>query len=265
MTQAVAALFDKLWNQYVEVTPSAERIHRLLASDSELINDHIALRTFDLERVNLDKLARHFTSLGYSECGEYQFVEKNLHAKHFEHTDPTLPKVFISELIVSRFSPWLQQQVEQLVSQLQPERVASADILVAGRCWQLSYSNYQRMQQESEYAAWMAAWGFRANHFTVSINHLKQFETIQQVNNTLKQHGFALNSAGGEIKGTPATLLEQSSTLADQARVNFLEGPHTIPGCFYEFALRYPTPEGPLFSGFVPASANKIFESTDTH
>ena len=27
----------------------------------------------------------------------------------------------------------------------------------------------------------MAAWGYRANHFTVNINRLKDFDTIQQV------------------------------------------------------------------------------------
>jgi hypothetical protein len=36
-----------------------------------------------------------------------------------------------------------------------------------------------------------------------------------------------------------------------------------IPGCYYEFAKRYPLPQGEgLFQGFVPASADKIFEST---
>ena len=32
---------------------------------------------------------------------------------------------------------------------------------------------------------------------------------------------------------------------------------------YYELAKRYPLPSGELFQGFVPASADKIFESTD--
>ena len=36
-----------------------------------------------------------------------------------------------------------------------------------------------------------------------------------------------------------------------------------VPSCYYEFARRYPLPSGELFQGFVPASADKIFESTD--
>jgi len=37
-----------------------------------------------------------------------------------------------------------------------------------------------------------------------------------------------------------------------------------VPTCYYEFAKRYPGPDGKLFPGFVAASADKIFESTYT-
>ena len=36
-----------------------------------------------------------------------------------------------------------------------------------------------------------------------------------------------------------------------------------IPSCYYEFARRYPLPSGEVFQGFVPESADTIFESTD--
>ncbi len=58
-------------------------------------------------------------------------------------------------------------------------------------------------------------------------------------------------------------LLEQSSTLADKVSVAFSDGELAIPSCFYEFALRYPKADGELYTGFVAASADKIFESTD--
>jgi hypothetical protein len=116
---------------------------------------------------------------------------------------------------------------------------------------------------ESEYAAWMAAWGYRANHFTVNINRLADFETIEQVNAALKAAGFVLNTVGGEVKGDPEVMLEQSSTMADKAEVPFSDGVRTIPSCFYEFALRYPQADGVLYPGFVEASADKIFESTN--
>ena len=109
----------------------------------------------------------------------------------------------------------------------------------------------------------MSAWGYRANHFTVSINELAQFDDIEVVNKALKEAGFALNTAGGEVKGSPEVLLEQSSTLADDFNVEFSDTTMSVPSCFYEFALRYNKPDGELYTGFVAASADKIFESTN--
>jgi hypothetical protein len=45
--------------------------------------------------------------------------------------------------------------------------------------------------------------------------------------------------------------------------VPFADGTHRVPSCYYEFARRHPLPSGELFQGFVPASADKIFHSTD--
>ena len=98
---------------------------------------------------------------------------------------------------------------------------------------------------------------------TVNINRLSDFETIEQVNAALKAAGFVLNTVGGEVKGDPQVMLEQSSTMADKADVPFSDGVRTIPSCFYEFALRYPQADGVLYPGFVEASADKIFESTN--
>ena len=136
--------------------------------------------------------------------------------------------------------------------------------LYAGAPWQVSHTDYQTLLAESEYAAWMAAWGYRANHFTVNINRLKDFDTIQQVNAALKAAGFVLNTVGGEVKGDPEVMLEQSSTMADKAEVPFSDGVRTIPSCFYEFALRYPQADGVLYPGFVEASADKIFPNPPT-
>lgn len=265
MHNNVDTLFDNLWQNYLSVTPSAVEVHKLLGDtqQSDVINDHIALRTFNLEKVSLEKLAAHFLAVGYKECGEYHFEAKKLYAKHYEHTDPTKPKVFISELLVEQFSPELQAIVHELVGQIADNATEQDNFLYSGAHWQIDYATYEKLLAESEYAAWMAAWGYRANHFTVSINHLANFETIEAVNQALKDGGFELNTSGGEIKGSPEVLLEQSSTLADKFAVNFSDGEKAIPSCFYEFALRYPMANGELYTGFVAASADKIFESTN--
>ncbi|MGM0766785.1 MAG: DUF1338 domain-containing protein [Pseudomonadota bacterium] len=259
-------LFHHLWEDYRRVTPSADAIHRILGAEEgqRIVNDHIALRTFNLAPVGLDALAEHFTSLGYYAGGEYHFEAKKLYARHFEHPDPLAPKVFISELLTEQCSSNLQTIARALVEQVDPDSVKADNFLYSGRHWRLDFPTYQSLLQESEYAAWLAAWGFRANHFTVSINQLGRYHSVAAINQLLKAHGYRVNDAGGEVKGSPEELLEQSSTMADRIPVAFAGQTETIPSCFYEFALRYPDASGKLYPGFVAASADKIFESTNS-
>lgn len=263
MTTQVKALFDNIWDNYLEVTPSAKNVHQLLGSGNDLINDHVAYRTFNIDKVSIDKLSAHLEALGYVEKGEYHFEAKKLYAKHFEHADNTLPKVFISQLLVEEFSNEAQTIIRKMVDQIDEKAIADESFLYSGTHWQVSSEDYKTLLAESEYAAWMAAWGYRANHFTVSINHLQNYNDIETVNQALKDAGFVLNASGGEIKGDPQVKLEQSSTMADQAVVEFSDKAMEIPSCFYEFAKRYPLEDGTLYSGFVAASADKIFESTN--
>jgi hypothetical protein len=72
-----------------------------------------------------------------------------------------------------------------------------------------------------------------------------------------------MNDSGGEIKGTPDQLLEQSSIKSGKVSTLFTEGTYDVPGCYYEFARRYNDKDGNLFSGFIAKSADKIFESTN--
>ena len=128
----------------------------------------------------------------------------------------------------------------------------------------MSWDDYSYLAEESEYASWMAAHGFIANHFTVSLNHLPVLQDIKDLNQFLKDNGYNLNANGGEVKGSKEDLLEQSSTVAELVKVEFKEGAKEVPGCFIEFARRHKDASGSLFQGFVPNSANKIFESTNT-
>ena len=118
MHKNIDTLFKNLWQNYISVTPTATKIHELFSSsqDSEVVNDHIALRTFNLDKVNLEVLAKHFIAVGYKQCGEYNFKEKKLNAKHYEHSDLTKPKVFISELKVEEFDLNIQDIIKNLVN-----------------------------------------------------------------------------------------------------------------------------------------------------
>jgi len=97
----------------------------------------------------------------------------------------------------------------------------------------------------------------------VNINKLKKFNDIHVLNDFIQSQGYVLNKSGGLVKGTPADYLEQSSTMASEIPVQFTDGTHNLPGCYYEFAKRYPMADGHLYQGFVAKSADKIFESTN--
>ena len=104
--------------------------------------------------------------------------------------------LFLNYLLKS-FHPELQKTIHELVEQIDEAAVTAENFLYSGAHWQIDSATYQQLLAESEYAAWTAAWGYRANHFTVSINHLANFDTIEAVNTTLKEAGFELNSSGG--------------------------------------------------------------------
>jgi hypothetical protein len=257
-------MLDMLWQDYVSANPPAQSIYDLFTTKGErVINDHIAFRTYDHPSINIDVMGAAFKNFGYEEKGEYNFEKKKLYAKHFEHPDPEMPLIFISQLKTAEFDDATQGIIQGLVDQIPANFTDDSAFVFAGAPWKISFRDYQKLKEVSEYAAWMSAYGFRVNHFTVSVTHLTSFKGIHEVNNFLKDHGYQLNSSGGEVKGTPNDLLEQSSTIAYNKEVEFEDGKHVIPACYYEFAMRYKKPDGTLFRGFIAGSADKIFESTD--
>lgn len=259
-------LFDPIWEDYLKQNPEVKKVYDLFKGlNEDVVNDHIAFRTFNDPRVNIDVLAKPFVEAGYEFRGEYTFEQKHLYARHFELKGfKHAPRIFISELKLEEMSPFLRETALQLIDEIPTDTLQSSKLILSGRVWnQPSFDIYEKLRQESEYAAWVYVYGFRANHFTVSINALKTLDTIEKVNQFLKEKGFFMNDSGGEIKGTPAELLEQSSIKAGTLPIEFTDGIHEIPSCYYEFARRYPDKNGELYGGFIAKSADKIFESTD--
>lgn len=258
--------FRHLWQDFVALAPAAATLHDALVDSGEsVVNDHVAFRTFDRGPISLDRLEPHLLALGYTRAGEYDFASKHLRAYGYVHTDAAQPLVFLSELLVDRLSPWARDVVEQLVAQVPADAVTGPDVFWSGRPWApIDHATWERLADESEYAAWLAAHGFHANHFTIRINALSPaLRCVEPVLRFVEARGFQVNTSGGRVKGTPAELLEQGSTLADRMPVTFADGTFVVPTCYYEFALRHPQPDGQLYMGFVAASADRIFESTD--
>lgn len=260
-------IFDRFWVPYASQNPSARRIFDLFSAEGErVVHDHIALRTFNDPRTNIDVMARMFTDNGYLAGGEYDFKAKHIHGRHYEHaTDPNAPKVFISELLLDEFSDSLIEIVRDRLNSLPDAAYKDPDLIYSGSLWgKIPYEVYQELRQESEYAAWTLVYGYRANHFAINVNALTNFHTLQDVNAFVKSHGYLMNtSSGGEIYGTPEEMLEQSATKSEIIDFDFSDGTHEIPACFYEFTRRYADHNGQLYSGFIAANADKIFESTN--
>ena len=264
--------FDNLWQDYIAITPQAEVIRKVFENtDGEVINDHVAFRTFAHTPLQLENLEPLVLAMGYSLQDEYQFKAKKLRARSYIHPDSSVPKIFISELLTEQLSESAQKILAKYIAEITAEPVDQS-VFWSSRHWSApSFDDYNELMQETEYGAWLLAIGIRVNHFTVSINHLNSVtdfqatDKIQHVLGRVKAAGYAVNTVGGEVKGSPAALLEQGSTMADRQQIEFSGGEtHEIPTCFYEFALRYPDSDGVVYQGFVEANADKIFESTNS-
>ena len=267
----IESFFSKLWQQYIKAAPEAAEIHSLLSRpDRPVINDHVAFRTFNLKPVNIESLQPFLAELGCVPLDDYVFEEKKLLAKSFirEGASQTLsdysPLIFLSELEVEKLSSLSQEIICNLVNQLDKSKLTGPEFFYSGLVWPTpTFENYKRLVKDSEYAAWLSVMGMRANHFTILVNALEEYEQMADLLSFLETEGYIFNEAGGKIKGSPDVLLEQCSTMADTQVFKFSDG-HTkkIPTCFYEFALRYHDSKDNLYQGFVAANADKIFEST---
>lgn len=258
--------FSHLWKDYVEMTPQAEVIADALKARNEtIVNDHVAFRTFNLGPVRLEKLEPFILQMGYTRFEPYHFAAKKLDAVGYVPPNDQLPRIFISELRVEELTEGSQKIIRELVAQVSDSDIADESIFWRGPLWQTpSYEDYLHLLNESEYAAWLSVIGLRANHFTISINALNNIREVSEMNEFIEDLGFTINSSGGRVKGTPAVLLEQSSTMASSQEFDFPGNQtHQITTCYYEFAKRYYDDRGELYQGFVAASADKIFESTN--
>ncbi len=266
----IKSFLDCLWNSYSKITPSAQKIKSIFENEGEIVvNDHIAFRTIDAGDLSITYLQPHLFKLGYKVFDTYLFKEKKLIANAYKHPDPTIPKIFLSGIQPNYFSTDVEKILLRLVESATLPWNADLDILYSGTLWpNITENEYVTLLKESEYAAWVATLGIRPNHFTVNVNVLRKYNSVESVLNLVERYGFKINESGGRVKGSKSILLEQGSTMADTVTIDLVGNdgnlvPAVVPSCYYEFALRHPDKEGNLYQGFVEKSADKIFESTD--
>lgn len=296
--EQIGVFVAKLWNDYREKVPDARAIEAALRARGEAWReDHVALRCLPGTPATAAVVGAYFESLGYQRQESYRFEDKRLNAfwlkppcREGARADEPSAKIFISELDVDAFGPSEKKLLKSCIDQVRPGlRPAplraddprahldqAVDALRFAReggvlVCPLSYEAYLQVRSFSEYAAWTLVFGVCVNHFTVSVHLMKRFSDLADLNRFVRfDLGIPLNTMGGEIKGSPVVKLEQSATLAAEVPVRFSDREAAIPYAFIEFARRYtldPNGDEGLFDsfyqGFVEASADKIFSSTD--
>ena len=293
----IKEVFENLWTHYADRVSDAKTIELALKTRKDAwVEDHVAFRTFPGAHTGAHVLQKMFELLGFKRCDDYFFEDKQLKAFWMEppHNDKTLcheaaPKIFISELILDKFSSDFQNIIKTHAAQVKSNPLPllkkllnennSAEFvtefstyLTQKPAWARPvFSDYEILRKQSEYAAWTLVFGSCVNHFTVSVQLMKTFSSLSDLNQFIKDElKIPMNESGGVIKGTAAVGLEQSSTLASVVQVYFQDGFKNLPYAFIEFAFRHPLQDrksdgvwDSYYQCFVVNNADKIFESTN--
>ena len=287
--KALDKIMEALFVPYRERVPDVEKIVNamladgMIAAERDIENDHVAFRTLGVPHLGLASFEKIFLHYGYTKMDPYHFEKKKLDAYWYAPPEPKYPRIFISELRVQDLSETAQAIIHQFTNPIKADPVDSLDLNDAQQVgdffhrplWELpTAAAYERLAEESEYAAWVIYNRYYLNHYTISVHELEEHNTLEKFNDFLEGIGIKLNTAGGKIKVSPDGLLRQSSSVAKMIPATFSCGTtQDIPGSYVEFAERLPLEEYKHLKrneltrshrreGFEAGNADKIFEST---
>lgn len=286
-----------LMRRYQERVPDVAAIVQemaqagLIHAAADIENDHIAFRTMGVPHLGLTSLEKIFLHYGYERRDRYNFAHKKLTAYWYAPPQPKYPRIFISELRVPELSAEAQAIIHSYTSEVTADPVDALDLndglvvdaFLHQALWRVpTWDDYQRLSEESEYAAWVIYNRYYLNHFTISVHNLPLgYNTIAQFNDFLEARGFRLNDSGGKAKVSQDGYLRQSSTVAGLVEAQFAAGQgglitKQIAGSYVEFAERQVLAAYRHLDlshikrehrreGFEATNADKIFESTYSH
>ena len=139
-------LLNHMWKTYTSLNPHIKEVLDLIKSkeNTEILNDHIALRAFNHEMINKNKLADFFLGSGYKFVENLHFDQKRLDASYYIHPNNKLPRIFISELRIQDFSTEFQNKINDIVDVVDKNKFNSPLFLTNGTPWEkISYLDYQ--------------------------------------------------------------------------------------------------------------------------
>ena len=288
--ETLQSVLGGLMRRYQARVPDVEKIiqtmleEEVIGEPGDIQNDHIAFRTMGVKHLGIGSLEKIFLHYGYERRDPYDFPAKKLNAYWYSPPEPHFPRVFISELRVEELSgkaqgiirSYTDEVTRDPVDDLNLDSAAEVDAFLHSPLWRLpSLEDFERLAEESEYAAWVIYNRYYLNHFTISVHTLPAgYDTVTDFSGFLEAHGIKLNDSGGKVKTSPDGKLLQSSTVAEMIEAEFAGGrAKEISGSYVEFAERrvldayqdLPKEEVKREhrrEGFEAGNADKIFEST---
>jgi hypothetical protein len=285
-------LFDALWVDYRDRVSYVRDYEQVVAQHGgTFFNDHIAFRTLGWQRPQLGivTLARPFEALGYIPANCYQFPDKHLRSIHFQHPNPRLPKLFVTELQTWMLSPKAGHIVSRAVDSHPPaladdvlfdlariEKTSAArraELLSTLKTWFTDplwpapkSADVKDLNAESQFGAWVLVHGYRVNHFTALVNShgTAAMDDIDKTVAVLRTAGVPMKT---EIEGTKGSKLRQTATEAVMVDVPTADGLLPWTYAYFEIAergdLTNPETGRPArFEGFLGPQATNLFEMT---
>ncbi|MBZ4419696.1 DUF1338 domain-containing protein [Myxococcus sp. RHSTA-1-4] len=248
MTTAHATrLLALLWERYAAEVPYARTFVQL--SGGSFRNDHVALRSLARPGSGIAMFSRPFERLGWKPAGAYTFPDAHLSAIYMSHP-AGLPRVFISELKQEELSP----RARELLAAL-PEDPPAPDDVEALAAWFSAppappdEAALLELEKESQYGAWLLAFGRKVNHFTGSVDDVEVWQR------RMREAGVPMKA---DIEGAPGTSLRQTATHAAPLPVALKGGgARAWPYAYFEIAQRSVD-----FDGFLGPQARALFDMT---
>lgn len=292
--RVLIALLDTLWERYRSRVEHARRYEEMVDRlGATFLNDHIAFRTIALQepQAGIFSISRLFEALGYSPAGCYEFPDKHLNAIHFQHRNPSFPKLFISELKSWELSP---KSLAIIAKSLKSHRLPVSDydlrafetssgskspaalLNTAMKFFsELPWESPQKedvleLNKETQFGAWVLVNGYDVNHFTASVDShgTTAIDDIEKTVTAMKRVGIPMKA---EIEGEPGSKLRQSATEAVTIEVPVKEGnaAGTMPWTYGYFEIvqrpwthNSQTGKTERFEGFLGGQAANLFDMT---
>jgi hypothetical protein len=246
MSPDASRLLELLWSRYAAEVPFARTFVEL--SGGSFRNDHVAFRSLARPGGGIALLEGIFERLGWKRAGEYTFPETHLAAIYMAHP-AGLPRVFLSELKAQELSPRARELLALLPEA--PPPPASVEALAG---WFSApppprEAALLELEKESQYGAWLLAFGRKVNHFTGSVDDVEAWQR------RMREAGVPMKA---DIEGERGGVLRQTATHAAPLEVALHGGgSRPWPYAYFEIAQR-----APGFDGFLGPQARALFEMT---